>query len=721
MNKLIKSTYLLLCLITLQLSHAKAQSSDGPSATIWISSTSNPTDWFNPINWSDGVPDQTKDVIIRVTSNGAYPLIERFDADVNSITIESNASMTINNVVFSIYGEAISNGNFNATVGTVRFAGRRNQVIPEHFFYLDKVWNLIIDNHVEMHGSDTLTGRLTIGSGHTFITNDSLVLKSTAQTTASIGPLKTSRSGQLQSYLVGKVTVQRYINARKAWRLLSVPLQETEAPSINDALQSGATWSSRTPNGTNSALNPKPGYGIHVTGGRTSSGFDPSPTNNASMKFYDNASNSFKSISSDEGTYAPLTSKKAYMIYSRGDRSINLMDGVNAGITSTTLEMTGFPKMGFDTTVVPSTNFTLFANPFPSAIDFSKLTRSNVKNSFYVWDPALTGSFGLGAYVAVSFNPSTGMYDHTGAISLVSEHIPSGTAVFVESEDGVNEGEIIVKEEDKTNDGHDQWFRVPTANGQSIRLNLYGYQAAGNTSLIDGALLTFSELTSNGIDKYDVKKMYSGYETVSLYTAGKALAIERRKSVENSDTSFIQMNRLRRMNYKMDVVVSNMETDGVIAIFKDNFDASNNERVLQMNGTNVINFNVTNDPRSYAADRFSIVYARPRVTLAPRFETIKTTQNEEIIPVANQKPEAVVFPNPVTGNDIQVKMKNVKTGVYEAKIYSLTGQLLLNKRIQYNETDGSIQLKATRAMISGKYDLKIVGEGVNIHLPIIKQ
>jgi hypothetical protein len=81
----------------------------------------------------------------------------------------------------------------------------------------------------------------------------------------------------------------------------------------------------------------------------------------------------------------------------------------------------------------------------------------------------------------------------------------------------------------------------------------------------------------------------------------------------------------------------------------------------------------------------------------------------------------MVYPNPVTGNEIQVRMTNVKSGNYEAKVYSTQGQLLTTKRVQYNETDGTFKIKTTRSMVVGKYDLKIEGEGVNIHIPIIRQ
>jgi hypothetical protein len=77
--------------------------------------------------------------------------------------------------------------------------------------------------------------------------------------------------------------------------------------------------------------------------------------------------------------------------------------------------------LGSRTETVAANNFTLLSNPNPSAVDFSQLRRTNVKNSFYIWDPELTGAFGLGGYVAVIYNPSSGGYDAKGASSPIDQ------------------------------------------------------------------------------------------------------------------------------------------------------------------------------------------------------------------------------------------------------------------------------------------------------------
>lgn len=719
MNKSINWTKIILVGMIFFSNQINAQRRNIPDITTWQPGEFGSTSWFDASNWSNGVPDSTVNAVIEANPFLIYPII-RNNASVRSIIINDRTSIYVDNVELDIHGDASSVGEFNAEVGTIKFSGDVDHFVGDRLFYRNTVKNLIVNARVELLGSDTVRGLVTIVPGKVLVTNDNLVLKSDINGSGSIGTIRETAGFSIESQLIGKVTIQRYIKARKAWRLLSIPIEAIDAPSINDAWQEGASWSAINPDPNFNALNPKPGYGVHITGGTTYFGYDQSPTNVASMKYYSNATNTFNSISPTLGTFAPITEHKAYMIYIRGNRSINLMEGLNAGITSTTLQIKGYPKLGSRTETIAASNFTLLANPYPSAVDFSLLRRNNVKNTFYIWDPELTGAFGLGGYVAVSYNPSSGGYDATGASSPIDQYIPSGAAVFVESEDGANEGSVLFEEEAKSLDVHDQILRGRNRLAQIVRVNIHGYQVNGNTSLIDGALTSFGDNTTNELDRYDVKKMYSGYESVSFFRGGKALAIERRKTIRANDTCFIQVSRLRRMNYKFEVIVENMHNTELVATLKDKFDVLNNNRVLNMNGINEINFNVTTDPRSYASDRFSIVYAKQRVSNNPRFETMTArTTPSAVVGVTN--PEAMVYPNPVTGNEIQVRMSNVKSGKYEAKVYSTQGQLLTTKSVQYNETDGIFKIKTTRSMVVGKYDLKIEGEGINIHIPIIRQ
>ena len=119
-------------------------------------------------------------------------------------------------------------------------------------FQNNAVNNLIISNSsaggVVLGGALDLYGSLAYsGSGMTLNTNDSLTLKSTALNTASVGDMTGNT-------ITGNVTVERYISAHKAWRLLSVPTNTTQT--TQQAWQEGC--------GAN--LDCVAGFGTQITG-----------------------------------------------------------------------------------------------------------------------------------------------------------------------------------------------------------------------------------------------------------------------------------------------------------------------------------------------------------------------------------------------------------------------------------------------------------------------
>ena len=168
-------------------------------------------------------------------------------------------------------------------------------------FYNNKIKNLTISNNVTLADTDSITGTLTISDGKTFSTNDNLVLKSDANGTANIAPLTVDGSGNATSFIEGNVSIERYIPARKAWRLLSAPVKSSTSSTICGAWQEGSY-------GTSFAPNPNPHYGVHITGGTILNGFDQSPTNQTSIKYYNNSTNAFTALPSTPGTLTSISS-----------------------------------------------------------------------------------------------------------------------------------------------------------------------------------------------------------------------------------------------------------------------------------------------------------------------------------------------------------------------------------------------------------------------------
>ena len=673
------------------------------------------SEWYTPKNWYGGVPEENSAVTIPNPLSGRrnYPILTSSQiVQIGDLTIENEGYLELEEGILQISGNASSTGTFDASNGTVEFNGSAPQTISSGLFYNNKIKNLTISNNVTLADTDSITGTLTISEGKTFSTNDNLVLKSDANGTANIAPLTVDGSGNATSFIEGNVSIERYIPARKAWRLLSAPVKSSTSSTICGAWQEGSY-------GTSFAPNPNPHYGVHITGGTILNGFDQSPTNQTSIKYYNNSTNAFTALPSTPGTLTSISSYNGYMIYIRGDRSIDLMQGLNAAVTSTTLRMKGEVKTGSQTVTVNAHNFTVLGNPFPSAINFETLTRSNVKNSFYIWDPKLAGSNGLGAYVTVSFNSGSGTYDVTTSSSSISQYIPSGEAVLIESSDGVSAGSIVVKESDKTSNGTDFLFGRINNAAQSLRANLYAVETNGTYSLLDGAMTTYQDRNTNAIDKDDITKLNGGSEGISFSRNGNNLAIERRRTISGNDTSFISLVQTKMQNYRLDIIAENMNNDNLVAVVLDNYSGLTNNLPVDLKGTTHVDFTINNDIASADPNRFSVVFKK-NPTAQP-VEVKRSANNINLSDaIKNTTATAVVYPNPVISNEIKFNLNNVGVGNYILTLYNIKGQLIASQTIKYSPNSGTITMKVNNGFTPGKYELKIAGEGKSISTSVLK-
>ncbi|MBC7865954.1 MAG: hypothetical protein H7X88_00315, partial [Gloeobacteraceae cyanobacterium ES-bin-316] len=365
---------------------------------------------------------------------------------------------------------------------------------------------------------------------------------------------------------------------------------------INQAWQEGVT-----------SGNPNSGYGIHIIGGSAANGYDASPTANPSVKVYDPVSNNLVALPTATGTYLPITNYKGYFVFAVGNRSTNIFN-TNAPATPTTLRMKGEIKTGDQTVLVNPYKYTVMGNPFPAAVDFGLITKNNVRNSFYAWDPMLAGTYGLGGWVTVSWNGAS--YDATANASSITQCIPSGSAVMVQSGDSATAGSVVIKESSKTS-CVGQGPLARNGLSEKISILLSESNTDGSKVLMDAVLTNYADHYLNERDQYDAVKYDSKY--IGLKRGGNLFAIERRKTITANDTVFLSINSLSMRNYQLNFVIANMQGLGLQAILKDTYSAALNDKPLQMNDSNAVEFQVNNDPASYATNRFSVVF----VAMAP--------------------------------------------------------------------------------------------------------
>ena len=148
-----------------------------------------------------------------------------------------------------------------------------------------------------------------------------------------------------------------------------------------------------------------------------------------------------------------------------------------------------------------------------------------------------------------------------------------------------------------------------TSEFAQLRTNLYIVPPDKANVLVDGTLTQYDVDYSNDVDGKDGRKMSNPSENFGMLRGNTVLIVERRKSIETSDSIFFKMWNMRTFNYQLEIESKNLNLYGKTAVLEDRFLSISTP--LDLDGKTYINFSVTSDPASKAADRFRIVFATP--------------------------------------------------------------------------------------------------------------
>ncbi len=491
---------------SINFSPGKDNTDNAPFVKTWIGATDN--SWTTSTNWLDGdVPGTTDNVIIpNRTSIANFP-IDSGTIQLNDLIIESNASLQLT-----------PTSNTNTAVLN-------------------------------------LTGNLFNNGNLTFSSNEF----GTAQFDEFSGTLSGS----------GNVTVERYMSANRAFRLVSSPVTTTNFISNN--------WQQNT----------------HITGADgATNGFDATATNNPSMFTFDNSNTNggtqdddYTSIANTDATN--LVVGTPYVLLVRGDRTIDHSASPAPAANETTLSATGSLHVGEypgSNASVPLSDvadfWSLVANPYQANVDFDNLTRAgDLKADISVYDPANKG------YVALSSN----------------KIIKPGQSFWVQNESTINTNPSLYFEETDKAVGSSN-ATVVFSTDQTLAANLELYRQGENTRKDVLQFKLNSNFDSN-LDDKDFGKLFNQDENLAT-SFSMLLSIDRRAIPQDNDIIPLFTNQYRDTNYEFRINLDNWDPN--IEVFvQDNY----LNTTTQITPNQAYTFSVdTNIPQSTAEDRFSLVF-----------------------------------------------------------------------------------------------------------------
>ncbi len=586
--------------------------------------------------------------------------------------------------------------NNSSFTGGADYAYNNGSWIPENpeNGVSDDTDEVLIMNGTATLNEDTYMNKLTVNSGAKLVVNKVLYLTNelnnegnitfASSSATSTGMLGAVASG-FQNTGTGEVTIERFIPANRAFRLLSTAVNTSTT--IRDNWQEGVNNSGT--DFTQDNLNPNPGYGTHITGSTTgANGFDASISGNPSLFGFDNMSGSWEDIeNTDVNT---LTAGTPYRLFVRGSRATDLSDNSSTP-TATILRTTGQLVTGNVTTDVSNDAgaFNLVGNPYQSSVDMNTLiaNSNNINDGYYyIFDPNIGEQ---GAYVTILLPSGASSPTDTGVsgTSAANQYLQPGQAAFVRTLDNAPGTQVIFEENSKAPAQLTDTFRPAQDPDES--LFIYGQlfteqNILANDLANDSFWLRFSENYSNEKTMQDALKLFNADENIGSLTDNEVFSIENREMPYEMEEIPLYSNNYTAENYSLRLNVSDFGE--LQPYLKDNF---TNELIALSSGENEISFVVNPNDESSTNQRFSIVF-----------------QNSNLHTATFDKNNLLVYPNPVNNSSVFVQLTNSNLGACTIKAYTILGQEVYSSTLSFTQRK-RLEIKEAAHWETGVYMLRI--------------
>lgn len=605
--------------------------------------------------------------------------------------IVNDGTITLGSGKLYVAGDIDNNGTLTLSNGTLNVSGSNTQTFD--FGVSDTTKRLELD---KSSGTATInSGKLSITDGllstqGTIDGGEKLVMKSVVDKTAIV---EQSTGGT-----VDNIVIERYIPAKRAYRLLSSPVTTSTTIKYNWQENQNNTSTSYANNSNTAA-----GYGTHIAGSTTgANGFDATLSGASSLFVFGNtAAQTWSAISNTTDTNA-LIAGAPFRLMVRGDRSIDMSTNTPTP-TTTTLRTSGTLKIGSYTNTNLSSianGYNFIGNPYQSAVDMSGVlaNSSNLNSNFYyVWDPKVGGTNGRGAYVTYTFAGNT----NSVVGSAVNRYLQPMQACFVKTlDDGA--ASITFNENDKYVATNENVYKTQSAKTNttttSLRLTLYEKEAFTNLQTpTDGALLLFNDNYSNTVDSNDANKMSNLDETMSVLVDNTKLSIGSFQHPQESTVFPIIIDQYRYTNYTLVAKLDNYS--GLIPYIHDKFSQTYTEVNSSVNYTFSVD---ASNVQSSSNNRFEVVYKTGSSLGIPDFTTETVS----------------LYPNPSKNNGFNLQLPLEADNV-NIKIYNILGQEIA---VKFNDINSNtINCETASSLPPGLYQVVITKENSKIIKKWIKE
>jgi hypothetical protein len=365
----------------------------------------------------------------------------------------------------------------------------------------------------------------------------------------------------------------------------------------------------------------------------------------------------------------------AYSILIRGDRGTTLNSNIALG-DPTVLRITGelqFGEFNVDASNLspsdnPNGNFNLVGNPYQSQVDLKDLLDNHStdinNNIVYIYDPTIGTR---GGYATIDINNPSNPAVPSG--TSANQYLQPNQAFFVESS-GVSPS-ISFVESFKNNINPQVTTFSETTQGLSTHINI---NLMHNNQLVDGVRVMYNNDYSSTINTRDADKVWNFNESISVFSKGAYLSIEKRGQPHASDTTALQLFNYVGTNYRLNLDFQLHNPLNVDVYLVDAYTQTSVK--LIPNETTSYEFTVDqNIPQSVRSNRFKLVYEEESLS----FNEFTATSIK-------------VYPNPVMGERVSISGTSEQLeAVNQVEVYTMQGQKLMSfNEERLDKTNGQI-------------------------------
>lgn len=547
-----------------------------------------------------------------------------------------------------------SNRNFS-TEANYTFNGSSAQVTGSD---LPSTINRLTVNNVSgvtLSNPTAIVDRLIMTTGQ-LNTLDQLTLKSSDLKTAIVPEI----TNPLQTSINGKVTVERYVPAKRAWRLLTAPLKGSTLTTIPNNWQGvsneGLLLFSPSTYQSQSML----GY---VTGGSS-----------PNIWKYNNGWQSIPNLSSED--LFTVSGNNSFLVFATGPYGSNAI--TNTSLPElTTLKPKGELMLGDYSVNVTPNQYNLIGNPYASPINPVSLKTSNPDFTFWLLDPTLGSYGGYYAFDGTNWTPTT---PNDSAGQPDNTNIQSGQAFFVKSATATS---FVFSESNKIIGNSNTWF-VRNQNStlvDKIRILLYK-QIDGEWQLADGILTVNGADGNDQIDNIDVLKMANFNDNIAFKNGNSNVSIEYRGLPNPSTVQPLKLTGTLSQEYQFRVKTENYSNSNLQPYLQDT--ESGLLIPIPVDGSElIIPFSGLTSTNSNPDYRFRIVYS----------SALNSDENNQL--------QVNLYPNPVEDDVFNILLP------FEGEIASYTLTNLIGQEVQNGILDNLLSKVTVSSLQRGVYLLQV--------------